>query len=95
MVMAIACVSGDLCEWVDFTNFMSAVINKASFDRIKQALDQVKESSSDAEIILGGICKNLLLLLICHGGGRGKVMIVRAITFTLRLFLPRIPDPTL
>ncbi|KAJ9062287.1 1-pyrroline-5-carboxylate dehydrogenase [Entomophthora muscae] len=37
----------------DFTNFMTAVINKAAFDKIAKYIDFAK-SSSDAEIICGG-----------------------------------------
>ncbi len=37
----------------DFTNFMSAVIDKKSFDRIKAYIEYVKESD-EAEIIWGG-----------------------------------------
>ncbi|KAI0236358.1 1-pyrroline-5-carboxylate dehydrogenase, partial [Massospora cicadina] len=37
----------------DFTNFMTAVINKAAFDKITKYIDDAK-SSSDAEIICGG-----------------------------------------
>ena len=37
----------------DFTNFMSAVIDKSSFDTIKSAIDAAK-ASSDAEVLCGG-----------------------------------------
>jgi 1-pyrroline-5-carboxylate dehydrogenase len=37
----------------DFTNFMSAVIEKNLFDKIKRYIDYVKEAS-DAEILVGG-----------------------------------------
>ncbi|KAI9292591.1 1-pyrroline-5-carboxylate dehydrogenase [Neoconidiobolus thromboides FSU 785] len=37
----------------DFTNFMTAVINQASFDKIKSYIDYAK-SSPDAEILTGG-----------------------------------------
>ncbi|KAJ9089948.1 1-pyrroline-5-carboxylate dehydrogenase [Entomophthora muscae] len=37
----------------DFTNFMTAVINKAAFDKIAKYIDYAK-SSSEAEIICGG-----------------------------------------
>ena len=39
----------------DFENLMNAVIDKKSFENIRQYLDYVK-SSSDAEIIIGGNC---------------------------------------
>lgn len=39
----------------DFTNFMGAVIDKSSFDRIKSYIDFV-QSSDEAEIIWGGSC---------------------------------------
>ena len=39
----------------DFTNFMSAVIDKAAFDSIKSYIDFAKRSS-EAEIIAGGGC---------------------------------------
>jgi 1-pyrroline-5-carboxylate dehydrogenase len=39
----------------DFTNFMSAVIDKNSFDTIKSYIDYAK-SSDDAEILCGGNC---------------------------------------
>lgn len=39
----------------DFTNFMGAVIDKKSFDRIKSYVDFAK-NSNDAEIIWGGEC---------------------------------------
>lgn len=39
----------------DFTNFMSAVIDKKSFDRIKSYIEYVKDSD-EAEIIWGGKC---------------------------------------
>jgi len=37
----------------DFTNFMSAVIDKNSFDKIKSAIDNAK-NSPDAEVLCGG-----------------------------------------
>jgi len=39
----------------DFTNFINAVIDEASFDRLKGVIDRVKQDS-DAEIIYGGNC---------------------------------------
>ena len=39
----------------DFRNFMSAVIDKASFDNIKGYLDYAK-SSNEAEVLFGGNC---------------------------------------
>lgn len=39
----------------DFTNFMAAVIDKKSFDKIKDYIDYA-ENSSDAEILIGGKC---------------------------------------
>ena len=39
----------------DFSNFMGAVINRKSFDKIKSYIDYAKESS-DAEVIIGGEC---------------------------------------
>ncbi len=41
----------------DFRNFMSAVIDKNSFENIKGYLEGVKKSS-EAQIIVGGNCKN-------------------------------------
>ncbi len=43
---------GDPC---DFSNFMSAIIDKAAFDNIKSFIDHA-EGSSDAKIIVGGNC---------------------------------------
>ncbi len=43
---------GDVC---DFTNLVNAVIDKKSFQNIKNYIDYVKESP-DAEIIMGGNC---------------------------------------
>lgn len=43
---------GDVC---DFTNLVNAVIDKNSFQNIKNYIDYVKESP-DAEIIMGGNC---------------------------------------
>lgn len=37
----------------DFTNFVNAVIDEASFDKLAQAIEQAK-ASPDAEVILGG-----------------------------------------
>lgn len=37
----------------DFTNFVNAVIDETSFDKLAQAIDQAK-ASPDAEIVLGG-----------------------------------------
>jgi len=39
----------------DFKNFMSAVIDKSSFDSLKKYINEAK-ASSDAEIIVGGKC---------------------------------------
>lgn len=39
----------------DFTNFMSAVIDKSAFNTIKEYIDYAKESD-DAEVICGGGC---------------------------------------
>jgi 1-pyrroline-5-carboxylate dehydrogenase len=39
----------------DFTNFMGAVIDRASFDKIKGYVDGAR-SSADAEILVGGKC---------------------------------------
>lgn len=39
----------------DFTNFVNAVIDEASFDKLKGAIDQAKEDE-DAEVIFGGNC---------------------------------------
>lgn len=40
---------------MDFSNFMNAVIDEASFDNIKGYIDYAK-ASSDAEVIIGGGC---------------------------------------
>ncbi|HML20375.1 MAG TPA: L-glutamate gamma-semialdehyde dehydrogenase [Aggregatilinea sp.] len=42
----------------DFTNFMSAVIDKGAFDTIKEYIDYAK-ASSEAEILTGGGCDDL------------------------------------
>jgi 1-pyrroline-5-carboxylate dehydrogenase len=39
----------------DFTNFINAVIDEASFDKLKSFIDQAR-SDNDAEIIYGGTC---------------------------------------
>ena len=39
----------------DYTNFVNAVINERSFDKIASYIDQAK-SDSDAEVIMGGHC---------------------------------------
>ena len=39
----------------DFTNFINAVIDETSFDKLKSVIDRVKEDD-DAEIIFGGYC---------------------------------------
>jgi 1-pyrroline-5-carboxylate dehydrogenase len=39
----------------DFTNFVNAVIDEASFDKLKSVIDRVKEDK-DAEVIFGGHC---------------------------------------
>lgn len=39
----------------DFTNFVNAVIDEASFDKLKSYIDGAK-ASSDAEVIIGGVC---------------------------------------
>ena len=39
----------------DFTNFMGAVIDKATFDKLKGYIEQAR-SDSDAEVICGGSC---------------------------------------
>lgn len=39
----------------DFTNFINAVIDEASFDKLKGFIDQARESP-DAEVIFGGNC---------------------------------------
>jgi len=39
----------------DFTNFINAVIDEASFDKLKGVIDKVKQDE-DAEIIYGGKC---------------------------------------
>jgi 1-pyrroline-5-carboxylate dehydrogenase len=39
----------------DFSNFMGAVIDKASFDKIRGYIERAK-ASPDAEIIAGGVC---------------------------------------
>jgi 1-pyrroline-5-carboxylate dehydrogenase len=39
----------------DFTNFINAVIDEASFDKLKGVIDKVKQDD-DAEIIFGGKC---------------------------------------
>lgn len=41
----------------DFRNFMAAVIDKNSFDNIKQYIDGAKKSA-DAEVIIGGNCSD-------------------------------------
>ena len=41
----------------DFSNFMSAVIDRNSFDNIRSYIDYAK-NSSDAEIIFGGKCND-------------------------------------
>lgn len=40
----------------DFTNFINAVIDEASFDKLKGVIDRVKQDD-DAEIIYGGNCE--------------------------------------
>ncbi len=40
---------------VDFTNFMGAVIDKASFDKQKRYIDAAR-TDSDADVICGGVC---------------------------------------
>jgi len=39
----------------DFTNFINAVIDEASFDKLKSSIDEAK-ASPDAEVIYGGNC---------------------------------------
>lgn len=39
----------------DFTNFVNAVIDESSFDKLKSYIDAAKESA-DAEVIMGGEC---------------------------------------
>ena len=39
----------------DFTNFMGAVIDQASFDKLKGAIDQAR-ADNDADVICGGVC---------------------------------------
>lgn len=39
----------------DFTNFVNAVIDEASFDKLKAAIDKAREDK-DAEVIFGGNC---------------------------------------
>ena len=39
----------------DFTNFVNAVIDESSFDKLKAAIDMVREAE-DAEVIAGGKC---------------------------------------
>ena len=39
----------------DFTNFMNAVIDEASFDKLKSFIDRAK-TDADAEVIFGGNC---------------------------------------
>ena len=39
----------------DFSNFVTNVINKASFDKIKSYLDYAR-TAKDAEILVGGTC---------------------------------------
>src|SRR5690554_1199830 len=39
----------------DFTNFVNAVIDEASFDKLKKVIDQAREDA-DAEILYGGKC---------------------------------------
>ena len=39
----------------DFTNFVNAVIDEASFDKLKAAIDQAQKDE-DAEVIFGGNC---------------------------------------
>ena len=41
----------------NFENFMTAVIHKGAFDRLKSAIEQVKKDP-EAEIIIGGDCDN-------------------------------------
>jgi len=41
----------------DFTNYMGAVIDQTSFDKIKSYLD-VAEKSPEGEIIIGGTCND-------------------------------------
>ena len=41
----------------NFENFMTAVIHKVAFDRLKSAIEQVKKDA-EAEIIIGGECDN-------------------------------------
>jgi 1-pyrroline-5-carboxylate dehydrogenase len=41
----------------DFTNFVNAVIDEASFNKLKGAIDQAKKDS-DASILSGGNCDN-------------------------------------
>ncbi len=49
-VEAIAC--GDV---TDFTNFMGAVIDKTTFDKLKGYIDAAR-TDSDADVICGGVC---------------------------------------
>lgn len=39
----------------DFTNFINAVIDESSFDKLKGYIDDAKKSK-DAEVIIGGVC---------------------------------------
>ncbi|MCL3779644.1 L-glutamate gamma-semialdehyde dehydrogenase [Prolixibacteraceae bacterium JC049] len=39
----------------DFTNFVNAVIDETSFDKLKQSIDEAK-AADDAEVIFGGNC---------------------------------------
>ena len=41
----------------DFTNFMGAVIDRASYDSLKRYIDAAR-TDSDAEILCGGICED-------------------------------------
>ena len=40
----------------DFTNFMGAVIDKASYDNVKGYIDRAKKAKGEARIIAGGKC---------------------------------------
>ena len=46
-----------LSMWLDFQNFMSSVIHKASFDKIVQYIEDTKKDKQ-AKIIYGGTCRS-------------------------------------
>jgi acyl-CoA reductase-like NAD-dependent aldehyde dehydrogenase len=47
----------------DFTNFVNAVIDEASFDKLKGFIDKAREDK-DAEVIFGGNATNRQVILL-------------------------------